>query len=155
MSTRQFNLVTEWDVKAPLESVWAELTRPEDWPQWWRAVKRVELLRTGDAAGIGAQRRMTWGTALPYSLAFDMVATRVEPMTLIEGRASGELTGLGRWTLRPEAKGTYVRYDWQVELTKPWMRALAPLLRPAFTWNHRVVMGWGYEGLCRRLGIGQ
>jgi hypothetical protein len=38
-----------------------------------------------------------------------------------------------------------------VEVTKPWMRALAPLLRPVFTWNHGKVMGWGYEGLRREL----
>ncbi len=29
-------------------------------------------------------------------------------MSIIEGVASGELSGLGRWTLRPEAGGTYV-----------------------------------------------
>ena len=155
MTTRQFKLVSEWHVRAPVEKVWHEIARPDDWPQWWRAVKRVEILREGDARGVGTERRMTWGTALPYSLAFDMRATRVEPMSVIEGVASGELTGLGRWTLKPEAGGALVRYDWEVELAKPWMRWLAPVLRPAFTWNHHVVMAWGYAGLCRRLGVKQ
>jgi hypothetical protein len=31
------------------------------------------------------------------------------------------------------------------------MRTLAPLLRPAFAWNHDRIMAWGYEGLARKL----
>ena len=77
--------------------------------------------------------------------------TRVEPMTLIEGRAEGELAGLGRWTLQADGARTAVRYEWIVEVTKPWQRRLAPLLRPVFTWNHSVVMGWGYAGLAEKL----
>ena len=76
---------------------------------------------------------------------------KVEPMTLIEGRAEGELAGLGRWTLRPDGARTHVRYEWIVEVTKPWMRFAAPLLRPVFAWNHGKVMDWGYEGLTRKL----
>ena len=72
-------------------------------------------------------------------------------MTLIEGRAEGELDGLGRWTLTPDGARTHVRYDWIVEVTKPWMRLAAPLLRPVFAWNHGMVMRWGYEGLTRKL----
>ncbi len=42
-------------------------------------------------------------------------------------------------------------YDWIVEVTRPWMRLAAPMLRPMFTWNHGVVMSWGYQGLTRKL----
>ena len=82
---------------------------PEDWPSWWRAVARVERLAKDDATGVGAVRRITWRTALPYTLTFAMRVTRVEPMTLIGGRAEGELDGIGRWTLRPVGTTTYVR----------------------------------------------
>ena len=99
----------------------------------------------GDAEGIGALRRMTWRTALPYTLSFDMRTTRVEPMRLIEGRAEGELAGRGRWTLAADGGVTRVRYEWIVAVEKPWMRALAPLLRPVFAWNHNKVMGWGEQ----------
>jgi hypothetical protein len=115
-------------------------------------VERVELLQPGDADGVGALRRMTWRTALPYSLTFDMRTVRVEPMTLIEGHAEGELRGIGRWTVAADSMHTRVRYDWRVEVTQPWMRLVAPLARPVFAWNHGVVMGWGGEGLARRLG---
>ena len=153
VTSQQFNLVTEWCVKAPLQRVWDQLVAPDDWPQWWRAVKRVETLREGDANGLGAQRRLTWRTALPYELSFDMQVTRIEPMSVIEGRVTGELEGIGRWTLRTDGPETLVRYDWQVNLGKPWMRALAPVLKLVFAWKHGCVLGWGYEGLCRRLGV--
>jgi hypothetical protein len=153
MASQQFDLVTNWHFDAPLDRVWAELNAPEDWPSWWRAVERVEVLAEGDADGLGAVRRLTWRTALPYRLTFDMTATRIQPMTILEGRASGELDGVGLWTLTSSGSGTDVRYDWLIEVTKPWMRALAPVLKPAFQWNHDVVMAWGYEGLRERLQV--
>lgn len=49
-----------------------------------------------------------------------METTRVEPCSLLEGRAIGELQGLGRWQFSSEGNGTVtlVRYDWKVETTK-------------------------------------
>src|SRR5690348_13639065 len=99
MPATAFHLITDWSFAAPREAVWRALMAPEEWPSWWRAVAAVERLAAGDANGVGAVRRMTWRTALPYTLTFDMRMTRIEPMALIEGRAEGELTGLGRWRL--------------------------------------------------------
>lgn len=151
MPSSRFHLVTTWHLAAPLEPVWRALTKPDDWPSWWRAVAKVELLVPGDADGIGAVRRITWRTALPYTLTFTTRTTRIEPMSLIEGRAEGELSGLGRWTLMPKDGATQARYDWMVDVTKPWMRMAAPILRPVFAWNHGAVMRWGEEGLARKL----
>jgi uncharacterized protein YndB with AHSA1/START domain len=151
LAATRFELVSEWRFDTPIERIWAELITPEDWPSWWRAVKKVEVVAEGGRDGIGAVRRFTWGTALPYTLSFNVTVTKVEPMALIEGEARGELDGLGRWTLRPEGAGTYVRYDWLVDITKPWQVALAPILRPVFAWNHNIVLGWGYEDLKTRL----
>jgi len=151
MKAAPLNLLTDWALDAPRDRVWDALMRPQDWPLWWRAVERVELLTEGDANGVGAVRRFTWRTALPYTLTFDMRTTRVEPKTIIEGRAVGELDGVGRWTLSEDGAGTKVRYEWSVAVTQPWMRMLAPVLRPVFAWNHGVVMRWGYDGLRRKL----
>jgi uncharacterized protein YndB with AHSA1/START domain len=119
LAATSFHLVSEWRFATPIERIWAELIRPEDWPDWWRAVKKVETISAGGRDGIGAVRRFTCGTALPYRLSFDMTATKVEPMSLIEGEARGELDGTGRWTLSPEGEGTHVRYDWIVDIKKP------------------------------------
>jgi hypothetical protein len=71
---------------------------------------------------------------------------------VLEGQASGELEGMGRWRLYTAAETTAVLYEWEVRTTRPWMNRLAPLARPAFAWNHDVVMRQGAEGLARLLG---
>ena len=35
----------------PIERIWAELIRPEDWPLWWRAVRKVDKIGDGDRDG--------------------------------------------------------------------------------------------------------
>ena len=148
-----YSFVTLWRFRSPLEPVWEMIYRSEDWPAWWRGVERVERVEPGGDAGLGALQLYTWRSRLPYRLAFHMRLTRVEPLSLIEGEAVGELSGTGRWQLTHGAGVTGVRYDWNVRTTKPWMNLLAPFARPLFKWNHDVVMDWGADGLARKLGI--
>ena len=148
-----YEFVTIWRVKAPQEQVWDLIFHSDKWPTWWRGVERVEQLKDGDANHVGAIFRYTWKSKLPYRLSFDMETTRVDPVSVIEGRAIGELQGMGRWQLSQEGEITTARYDWKVETTKAWMNLLAPIARPFFSWNHDVVMGWGGEGLGKRLGV--
>ena len=88
----------------------------------------MEKLKEGDANQVGALMRYTWKSKLPYRLVFEMETTRVEPMSVIEGRAIGELQGHGIWTLSYDNGLTTARYDWNVETTKAWMNVLAPVL---------------------------
>ena len=149
----QYALVTEWHLAAPIERVWDALDAVEDWPRWWRYVRAVVELRKGDENGVGAVRRFTWASRLPYSLSFEMRASQVRRPTFMEGIATGELTGRGRWHLAAEGATTRVRYEWTVETTRPWMNLLAPVLAPAFRWNHGQVMAEGGRGLARHLGV--
>lgn len=153
MSRSDFHLVSDWDLAAPPARVWEALMRPAEWPIWWPAVTRAEVIERGDPDGVGSYIRFEWRTALPFRLAFDIRTTRVEPPTLIEGRAAGVLTGTGRWRLTPTPAGTHVRYDWIVTLEAPGLRLFAPLARKAFVWNHDQVMRSGRDGLARKLGV--
>jgi uncharacterized protein YndB with AHSA1/START domain len=148
-----YEFVTEWRIDAPVDAVWAAIFDSLRWPQWWRAVRRVEELAPGDADGIGNLRRYTFRSVLPYNLVFDMRTTRIEPLRALDGAASGELEGEGRWRFKADAGGTLVRYEWDVRTTRAWMNALAPIARPLFTWNHEVVMRQGETGLRRHLGV--
>lgn len=150
-----YNFVTVWRFESPLEPVWNLVYHSKDWPRWWRGVESVEELESGGGADdhVGSLYRYTWKSKLPYRLKFDMRLTRVEPMSVIEGEAVGELKGRGRWQLSDAGGVTTVRYDWNVETTRRWMNLVAPLARPLFKWNHNVVMGWGAEGLSKRLGV--
>ena len=146
-----YEFITIWQFQAPLEKVWELVFHSEQWPDWWPGVEKVEKIKDGDTNHIGAIHRYTWKSKLPYRLVFDMETTRVEPLSLIEGRAIGELQGTGVWKLSDDGERTTVRYDWNVKTTKPWMNYLAPIARPFFKWNHDVVMEWGREGLAKRL----
>ncbi|MEZ0242731.1 MAG: SRPBCC family protein [Sphingomonas sp.] len=147
----QFVLVTDWHFTQPLDRVWALIEDTERWPDWWPAVKKVETIRQGDETGLGAVRRITWGTALPYTLTFDVEVTKIEKHDCIEGRAFGELEGTGIWNFHAEPEGTHVRYLWRVDVTKPWMKLMAPILAPMFAWNHNKVMCWGLAGARKAL----
>lgn len=148
-----YSFVTLWRFRAPLAPVWELIYRSEEWPAWWPGVERVEKLEGADGEDAGSVRRYTWKSKLPYRLAFDMRLTHVEPMTVIEGEALGELSGNGRWQLDCDDEVTNVRYYWNVSTTKLWMNLLAPFARPLFKWNHDVVMNWGADGLAKRLGV--
>lgn len=146
-----YRFLTDWRFNAPLDRVWHEIKAMDRWSEWWPFVSRVELLKQGDADDLGSVRRITWKTALPYTLTFDSELVAIEPFKRMEGRAFGELEGRGIWTFREDAGITQVNYDWQVMTTKAWMNVLAPVARPIFAWNHDKVMAGGFEGLTRRL----
>lgn len=148
-----FELVTHWHLAAPPEPVWRALTRVEEWPRWWRHVRSVQQLRAGDERGVGALRRVRWSSRLPYGIEIDVEVIEAVRQRRLRGRASGELEGEGLWELFPVGDTTRVRTTWRVELTKPWMRQLAPLAAPLFRWNHDGVMRAGGEGLAGYLGV--
>lgn len=153
MTRSRYALTTEWVLTSALEPIFDTLTAPETWPAWWRHVESATCIARGDAQGIGAIWRYTWTSRLPYRLTFDMTTTASRRPHRLEGAASGELSGIGRWRLARDGDASRVRYDWIVTTTKRWMNALAPLLAPAFEWNHDQVMAAGGHGLAAHLGV--
>ncbi len=147
----EYSFVTNWSFDAPIEAVWAEIENADNWPTWWRGVRRVELITDGNTDGIGSIRRTTWRSALPYDLTFDSEVIHVERFKLIDIRAFGQLEGRGLWSFASHDGKTNVRYDWTVVTNKRWMNLFAPIARPFFRWNHDVIMGWGEAGLRDRL----
>lgn len=147
-----YAFVTHWSFAASIERVWYEITHPLNWPEWWPGVERVEKIRPGiDDDGLGSIHRSTWRSALPYRLTFESESIRVERFRLYEIRASGQLAGNGVWSFEEMNGQTLVRYDWNVDANKLWMKALSPVLKPIFRWNHDVIMRWGGTGLANRI----
>jgi uncharacterized protein YndB with AHSA1/START domain len=146
-----YSFLTTWIVEAPREEVWDAIHGIERWPEWWSGVRRVEKLEPGDESGIGAVYRQEWRSVIPYPVRFDTRITRIERPHLIEAEADGELAGTGRWRFFG-GRETAVTYEWNVRTTRAWMNLVAPVARPAFRWNHNVVMHRGGEGLADLLG---
>ena len=147
-----YRFLTTWVIGAPRERVFEAIHDAERWPSWWKGVESVVELEPGDDEGVGSLGRYVWKSRLPYRLEFEVRTTAVDRPRTMEGVATGELAGSGRWRLSERDGATEVVYEWDVATTSRSMNALGPLARPLFTWNHDVVMRQGAEGLSRLLG---
>lgn len=145
---KEYDFRTIWVIEAPIEAVWDVIVASERWPEWWPYLESVVEIDKGDSCGIGSIRRYTWGCSLPYRLDFQVLVTKIERPVNIEGVASGDLEGVGRWILSANgATSTRVEYLLSARSTKPWMNMAAPLLGWFFRWNHHRVMKSGQDGL--------
>lgn len=147
----QFRFVTIWRITAPRAQVCDAVSQCAEWPQWWPGVEKVELREPGAPDGLHSLRRFTWRGRLPYRLTFDVRVTRIVPLTLLEGRASGEVEGTGCWSFSGDDEITAVRYEWRVRTNRPVLNAVAALARPLVRWNHDEAMRCGAEGMSRLL----
>lgn len=149
----RYRFLTTWVLDAPIAPVFEVIHDSERWPEWWRGVESVVKLEDGpDGGDVGSLGRYTWRSRIPYAVVFETRITRVERPHLLEGEASGGLSGTGRWRLFEGEGTTAVVYEWDVDTTKRWMNLVAPFAGPLFRWNHDWIMARGGEGLARRLG---
>jgi len=123
------------------------------WPQWWRGVKDVEVIASGDERRVGSVHRVRWRARPVYSVELEFLVEEVREPTLMSGRSSGELEGTGTWRLMEQDSMTAVLYEWDARTTRAWMNALAPVARPLFARSHDRIMRQGGEGLARHLGV--
>lgn len=151
----RYSFLSTWCVAAPIERVWDVLSSPGAYPEWWKGVRKSTVIEPGEdrGEGVGTLYRLQWRSKLPYTLEFDSRVTRVEAPHVMEGRASGELEGVGVWRLFENPLGTVALYNWDVATTRAWMNRLAPVARPVFAWNHDYVMRQGAQGLADKLGV--
>lgn len=150
--TSSHAFLTTWLLDAEREDVWDALWDSERWPEWWRGVTEAVETDPGTPCGIGRRGSYEWRGRIPYPVRFSVVTTAIERPWLLEGEASGDLAGIGRWEIHERDGLSVVTYAWTVAVAKPWMRAAGPLVAPVFRWNHDQVMRWGGKGLARHLG---
>jgi uncharacterized protein YndB with AHSA1/START domain len=148
-----YHYISTWQLRAPIEPVWAAISDLEQLPAWYPAVQEVQTLAPGDDQQVGTRVRYVIKGRLPMRLAFEATITRVDPPREAELRAEGELAGTGRWLLDQQGEITIVRYLWDVQTTRPWMNLVAPVARPLFTWNSKGVMLQAGQGLARHLEV--
>ncbi len=142
-----YSLESRWRIAADRAAVWAAVSDAAAWSAWWPALLQARELEAGDADGRGAYWRFTWRSRLLYRLRFGVKITRLDHLERMEGRIDGDLNGFGAWTFSEAGGVCTVLHSWQVQLNKGWMRALDPLARPVFEWNHHAVMRQGERGL--------
>ena len=151
--SRRFVMISRWRLETTAERLWHLLTQPTQWPAWWPCLRRVSELASGDSEGIGARHAFVWRSGLGYRLHIVMQTTRAARARELEATASGDLQGIGLWLIEDDGPDAVrLTYRWDVELCRPWMRLLAPLLRGVFARRHFALMAGGAAGMARQLG---
>jgi uncharacterized protein YndB with AHSA1/START domain len=139
--TRTYAFVDEWDVRAPIEAVFDALSDPERYPLWWKPVYLAAKLRDENVVEHLFKGR------LPYRLRVTSETVAKERPTRIEAVVRGDLSGRGIWTLSRQGDSAHVRFDWQVDADRPFLRVLTPVLGRLFRWNHNWAIKRAMEGL--------
>ena len=143
-----YQFFTEWRVAGTVEEVKAVLGDAASLPRWWPSVYlSVEEVDAGEPGGVGRVVDLHTKGWLPYTLRWRLHITEPLTDTGFALDATGDLEGTSRWTFAPDGPEVVVTYDWRVSATKPLLRRLGWLLKPAFAANHRWAMQRGEESL--------
>lgn len=149
MPSNVFRFDEHWDLpNTKIEDVYAVLSNGELLPLWWKGVYLEAVpLQKSDGPKVGDRLRARARGALPYELNFILEAISLVHNKQVVVKSIGDFEGL--WTATLSQQGTNVRVDiiWQVTVLRPILKFLAPLLRPAFAWNHRWTTPRGEKGL--------
>ena len=153
-----YRLFTEWRVAGTIDEVKDILGDAPSLPQWWPSVYlSVDQIADGEPGGVGRTVDLHAKGWLPYTLRWTLTITEPMTDTGFALRATGDLEGTGRWTFAQDGPEVVINYDWRIHASKPLLRRLSWLLKPAFSANHHWAMRRGEESLRlelrrRRLG---
>ena len=145
---QDYRFHTVWRVAGSVQEVMAVLGDAQSLPRWWPSVY-LSVVPVKDPApdGTGAVVDLHTKGWLPYTLRWRLTITERMTETGFALTAAGDLAGTGRWTFTPDGPEVVITYDWRVLASKPLLRRLSWLLKPAFSANHRWAMARGEESL--------
>jgi carbon monoxide dehydrogenase subunit G len=136
----RYRFHSTWLIPAPQEIVREVLLDYARYPLWWPQVRSVESTSEGMLT--------VCRSALPYCLTFYATQFVLDDGT-IAAALHGDLDGVAQVRLHTTGSGTRVEYQQEVLLNRPLLRRFSPLLRPAFRFNHALMMRDGHSGLTR------
>jgi len=150
----RYHFLSEYTLSSGRDAVWAALTDVGRWPAWWRSLRRIEVIREATAEhNVGAIYRNHVRAPTGYGFVYSTEIAEVDPLRRIDVISSGDIVGRGRFLVSEgPSGGTEVSFAWLVETPKWWMNLLAPIARPAFTWNHDRLMTDFGKGLAAASG---
>ncbi len=150
MPSNAYRFIERWTIRdfSP-EEVYAVISDARLLPEWWRGVYLAVEPFDGEWAPprVGGRVRAVARGFLPYRLHFVLESTVLQPGSVVEVRIQGDLDGTWRAVLSTDGGGTRVDIEEQVIAEKPLLRALSPLLKPLFAWNHYWTTPRGEAGL--------
>jgi hypothetical protein len=149
MASNVFRFDERWIIPgATCAEVYAVLADGALLPLWWKGVYlEVQRLGPDGPPKTGDRLRARARGFLPYELNFMLEASALEPDRRVEVKTIGDFEGLWSAELSQECDDVHVAIIWQVTVLRPVLKLLAPILRPAFAWNHRWTTPRGEKGL--------
>ena len=142
---RRYAFRDEWLAPAPPEAVWALISDPTTFTQWWPIYREAAWVNQSDAPGASA--RLRFRVLLPYTITVVSTATAIDRPRSMEGTVDGELVGTWRWTLTPEGEATRVVFEEEVGANKRLLQLFAPVARRLFEMSHRIAAERGAHGM--------
>jgi hypothetical protein len=149
MPSNVFRFEESWELPdAKVDDVYRVLAHGELLPLWWKGVylEAHKLSETKEPT-VGDRLRVRARGFLPYELNFVIEAVELDPGRKVAVKTVGDFEGLWTATLLQRGTGVHVDLVWQVTVLRPILKFLAPVLRPAFAWNHRWTTPRGEKGL--------
>ncbi|MCT2587000.1 polyketide cyclase [Actinophytocola gossypii] len=140
MTLNDYRFHAVWSLPAAASRVFEALVDLTSWPLWWRDVRAVHRVDDDTA-------ELVCRSTLPYALIFRLHRAvqdersgrlRVDMTGDLEGHTEAVVTGTGV---------AHLVIDQQVVVTKPLLRAFAPVARPLLLANHALMMRRGQRGL--------
>ena len=153
---RAYDWQTEWNIDAPLSTVYKTLTTPEEQDKWWPSMR---VHRVTPLANIPNGRTIEYRVQQAQSVArlvppfkITGVTADIEKERRLRTQVTGDLVGILETLLfsRPDG-GTRIVYHWYVRVHNPVLNALGFLFEPMFRASHDHVMEEGEAGLQRYL----
>ena len=145
----KYSFTSIWKIKASREEIYPILEDVGSMTKWWSSlyidIKRKE---ENDQKNISKKVNFNNKSYLPFSLNWDFKVTHVKFPSALSLKAFGDFIGTGVWKLTQlDNLTTEVRYDWNIEITKPILKYFTPILKPAIAANHKMAMCSGEESL--------
>ena len=130
-----------WSVRATAARVFDALVDLANYPAWWPDIRAVNQI-DDDTAEVVCR------SVLPYALTFRLHravqdARRGRMRVDMTGDLEGYVQGV---VAEHQTEGAVLAISQQVVVTRPLLRALAPVARPLFRANHALMMRRGQRG---------
>ncbi|MCP4116609.1 MAG: hypothetical protein GY737_14610 [Desulfobacteraceae bacterium] len=147
----RYRFEEEWIFEAPVEKVWNQMVRVDEWPEWWKGLEFSDSVDDLPLIMEGKHYRTRWRGPLPYRLEIHAMIRKATPHAFISADLHGDIKGSCTCRIQENPQGTQGVFSLDVQTAIPWMTLLSPLLKGYFRENHNRLMAKGLQGFTQRL----
>jgi len=147
-----FDISTTCRVRASLSEIEAIVRDTQALERWWHAAfLRKKIVAPGGPDLVGRVGLAHTKGFMPWTFQFGYEIVESDLPRRARGRIFGDFEGFSTISFEERGDEVAIRFDWQVEVVKPGIGPLSPLLRWLYAANHLFAMAAGRAGLKREL----